>query len=303
MAVKVLWAPPRNSGKFDKFYLKLKREVETMAHLHHPHIINMIASKGWDSEAPMIFMGLKDGTVTQLFESDRPPDTTTAYLIIHHVLQALDYLAIKNLVHRDVKPDNIFFDKMGQRGQFCFVLSDFGLSNNAIQAETPAGSPLFMAPEMLTSNDQTSKVDVWSLFVTMLWILDIEGFRNVSTVLSGKGKTVQQFVCEMSQYPSISGISEMVRDNPVERASAAHMLVKCFDGDGLSTPRRKIKALPTPTQSVAGQSQVVAASAAGSQYSMADQSQRQPGYSEKMDWLPSVAAAVQPERANFTDKC
>jgi serine/threonine protein kinase len=43
---------------------------------------------------------------------------------------------------------------------------------------TYAGSELYMAPEMFRKGGQTSKLDVWSLFVTMLWTLDIGGFRQ-----------------------------------------------------------------------------------------------------------------------------
>ncbi len=41
-----------------------------------------------------------------------------------------------------------------------------------------AGSKLYMAPEMFRHGGQTSKLDVWSVFVKMLWTLDIGGFRQ-----------------------------------------------------------------------------------------------------------------------------
>jgi serine/threonine protein kinase len=75
-----------------------------------------------------------------------------------------------------VKPENILYISQPD-GQYQFQLGDFGLCNRAIDATTHTGSYLYMAPEMFRKGGQTPKLDVWSLFVTMLWTLDVEGFR------------------------------------------------------------------------------------------------------------------------------
>lgn len=67
-------------------------------------------------------------------------------------------------------------------------------------------------------------------FVTMLWTLDVEGFRRKSPRFAASKEDV-------------SKIQEMAIINLKQRASAAQMLVKCFNGDGLSTPRNQIPAL------------------------------------------------------------
>jgi serine/threonine protein kinase len=78
-----------------------------------------------------------------------------------------------------VKPENILYISPLD-GQCQFQLGDFGLCNRAVDAATFAGSRLYMAPEMFREGGQIHKVDVWSLFVTMLWILDIGEFRQRS---------------------------------------------------------------------------------------------------------------------------
>jgi serine/threonine protein kinase len=66
-----------------------------------------------------------------------------------------------------VKPENILYVSQ-PNGQYQFQLGDFGLCNRTVSAETYTGSPVYMASEMYLNGSQTSKLDIWSLFVTML---------------------------------------------------------------------------------------------------------------------------------------
>ena len=91
------------------------------------------------------------------------------------MLQALDCLAYNGIVNRDVKPENILYITLSD-GQYQFQLGDFGLCNRIVDASSHVGSPLYMAPELYRGRGQTHKVDIWSLFVTMLWTLNIRGF-------------------------------------------------------------------------------------------------------------------------------
>ncbi|KAH8588766.1 kinase-like domain-containing protein [Bisporella sp. PMI_857] len=196
VAVKILEQPTRALKQKDwkqSLYYALKREVETLSEISYPHIVDYIASQSGGDPQVEIFMGLREGTLESLVESGANA-FAAANLVFPQMLQALDCI-----------PD----------GQYRFQLGDFGLCNRIVDAATFAGSRLYMGPEMFREGNQTHKVDVWSLFVTMLWILDAGGFRQ----------------------KSISKIWEMAIVNPDERASAAQMLVKYFNGVGLSTPR------------------------------------------------------------------
>jgi len=81
--------------------------------------------------------------------------------VFPQMLQALDCIAWKGIVHRDVKPENILYISQPD-AQYQFQLGDFGLCNRIIDAATFAGSRLYMPPEMFQEGDQTHKVDVWS---------------------------------------------------------------------------------------------------------------------------------------------
>ena len=192
-------------------------------------------------------MGLKEGTLESLIESGADA-FAVANSVFPQMLQALDCIAWKGIVHRDVKPENILYISLPD-GQYQFQLGDFGLCNRIVDAATFAGSQLYMPPEMFQGGGQTHKVDVWSLFVTMLWILDAE-FRQRSNKFKTVGQVQQVVLSAASNVDLVSKIREMAIVNPEERASAAQMLVKYFGGVGLSTPRNQVPALttsPSPT--------------------------------------------------------
>ena len=102
-----------------------------------------------------------------------------------------------------------------------------------------------MAPEMFFHGPQTHKADVWSMFVTLAWVSNVRGFRQICECNRFESpEKVQQDVLFAADDKSMEGGREMAIPNPVERASAAQMLVKYFNGEGLSTPRHQVPALP-----------------------------------------------------------
>ena len=154
------------------------------------------------------------------------------------MLQALDCLAWNGIIHRDVKPANILYTLQAD-GQYQFQLGDFGLCSLAITAASTVGTYLYMAPEMFQKGMQTPKADVWSLFVTMLWTPNIGEFRDRSNQFKSC-EDVWEAVSSASNMAPVSKIQEMASLSPDKRASAAQMLVRRYNGEGLSTPRNQV---------------------------------------------------------------
>ena len=194
-------------------------------------------------------MGLKEGTLESLVNRGVDP-STIAKSVFPQMLQALDCIAWKGIVHRDVKPENILYVSHPD-GQYQFQLGDFGLCNRIVDATTFAGSRLYMAPEMFQEGKQTHKVDVWSLFVTMLWTLDVGEFRRRSHLFKTDAEVQRTVLSAATGVNSVSAIGEMAAVDPESRASAAQMLVKHFGGVGLSTPPNQIPALTSSPPTIA----------------------------------------------------
>lgn len=83
---------------------------------------------------------------------------------MQQLFQAINHCHAQNIVHRDIKPENIMITDDDE-----VRLIDFGLSkasNGKKALQTVAGTPYYMAPEVLDGN-YAAKADIWSLGVLM----------------------------------------------------------------------------------------------------------------------------------------
>nr|POE88358.1 serine/threonine-protein kinase kic1 [Quercus suber] len=173
-----------------------------------------------DNLAKLSLASLKDGDLKSLIESGGTPSPDA---VLQQMLEALSYLATEDIIHRDVKPANICWERI-PNNCYHFQLGAFGVCNVAALACTrEAGSPLSMAPEVDEAGKQTPKADVWSLFVTMLWVLDVEGFRDESLYYT-EYHQARTAVLDRSQSTQIHLIKQMADLDPETRASADDML-------------------------------------------------------------------------------
>ena len=190
-------------------------------------------------------MGLKEGTLHSLVGHRGSLLAAVFGSVLYQMLQALDCLANLKIAHRDVKPENILYVSL-PNGQFKFQLGDFGLCTRSLHAGPFAGSILYMAPEAFCGGFQTSKTDIWSLFVTMLWTADAGQFRQhcsgFKTAHDAQEAVLHAAAATASRLP-FSRIREMALVDPEARASAAQILVRNYGGEGLSTPRSQVPPL------------------------------------------------------------
>ena len=84
-----------------------------------------------------------------------------ALRILYQIILGLSALSENNIVHRDMKPANIFIHnnvyKIGDFGLARELLDKFGIFHSGY------GTPLYMAPEFYNDDDLTSKVDIWAV--------------------------------------------------------------------------------------------------------------------------------------------
>ncbi|MCJ1472063.1 hypothetical protein MMC13_000708 [Lambiella insularis] len=190
---------------------------------------------------PKIFMPLCNGNLTSLAESVSAYEhDTLCTLVLEQGLCGLDYLASEKLIHRDIKPDNILYCKLGE-GQYLFQLADFGFARHHSLATTHCGTGFYQAPELWPAYScirasQSPKMDIWSLFASLVAVhsnypefppMDGLGYDKVLD-------TLQKVALRMHK------LEAMARLHPDRQASAAQLLVLFFDGRGLTTKRSRI---------------------------------------------------------------
>ncbi|OAR00902.1 hypothetical protein LLEC1_07260 [Akanthomyces lecanii] len=213
----------------------LRREIQILEMLRHDNIVQF---HGFKEEGPkvQIFMDLKECSLEGLVEKEATSVDELSKAVFHDVLKGLDYLHSTGIIHRDLKPANILcsFDQ-----RWMFSLADFGISNVQGQARTICGTSDFAAPEIHYRRTQTTAADMWSLFVTLAWVADWKGFR--SWEYDGfEGLLAMIVWCAQTEWHNMQNVQGMVAIDHTRRASAAQMLVKVFNGDGLTTKRELV---------------------------------------------------------------
>jgi serine/threonine protein kinase len=145
-------------------------EARAAGGLSHPHIVTVFDAGVSDQGAYIAMELLKGRDLRQLRLEGWKPTPTQAALIVRRVSDALAYAHSKGVVHRDVKPANIFMVGRTQPR-----VLDFGIARVAHQHENEGdvagGSPYYMSPEQVRHEAVDRRTDVFSLGVVLYELL------------------------------------------------------------------------------------------------------------------------------------
>ena len=164
VAVKVFSPGKLGSRKASaSFGKQLLAEAKAAGRLNHPGIVT-IHDAGIDETAgPYVVMEWIDGrSLAEILHSEGPLPVARASAWLAEVAEALDYAHRQGLIHRDVKPSNILVDAEGRAR-----IIDFGVAKVEAQAivrtSTVAGTPPYMAPELVQGEPIDPRSDLFSL--------------------------------------------------------------------------------------------------------------------------------------------
>jgi hypothetical protein len=150
---------------------EFKKEYTTTFGLSHPNLLHAHHFDQCDNRPYLVMPYCPTSAMTLIGNTDE----TTLWHFLHDVADGLAYLHGKDILHHDIKPDNVLCDTEGN-----FLITDFGIStkmrstlrrNSTHQtnaATAVGGSIPYMAPEMFNANAQAVKAsDVWALGATL----------------------------------------------------------------------------------------------------------------------------------------
>ena len=165
VALKIL---PRHFSENPEFVSRFKLEARAIAKLEHPNILPVYDFGESDGYTYLAMRLVDGGDLSDLLREKRklPLDETSR--IISQVGGALDYAHGLGVVHRDIKPQNILIDKLGN----C-LLTDFGIAK-LVEATTHLthtggilGTPSYVSPEQGTGKPIDNRTDIYSLGVVL----------------------------------------------------------------------------------------------------------------------------------------
>nr|XP_043611427.1 serine/threonine-protein kinase CTR1 [Erigeron canadensis] len=156
--------------KFNEFW----REVAIMRRLQHPNIVLFMGVVTQPPNMSIVTEYLPRGSLFKLLHKPGPKkilDERHRLKMAFDVAKGMNYLHKRNppIVHRDLKSPNLLVDK-----NYTVKVADFGLSrlkaNTFLSSKSAAGTPQWMAPEVLNDEPSNEKSDVYS-FGVILWEL------------------------------------------------------------------------------------------------------------------------------------
>lgn len=218
-----------------------KSEYTNTFSLNHPNILHANYFDVIDSR-PFLVMPYCPGSAESLIGTT---DETIIWRFISDVANGLKFLHSKNILHRDIKPDNVLVDKEGN-----FLITDFGVSKKMkstlrrnstriFSSNEISGTVGYMAPELFSSTPEAVKAtDIWAFGVTLYEIIaqELPFFGNGGVMLENG-----------AQIPEINGswsdelkrtIQACLAKNTWDRPTAEQLAV-CADAiiQGVELPK------------------------------------------------------------------
>lgn len=170
VAIKILLA---ELAEDENVVARFVREGRACVKLRHPNAVD-VSDVGFERGVPYLVMDYLEGeTLTAHLASGKFNDAKTVANVVVPILCALQAAHDEGIVHRDVKPGNVFLTR-ARDGEIIPTLLDFGISKIAgddgfaIRSGSLMATPIYMSPEQaIDSANVDSRTDIYSLGVLM----------------------------------------------------------------------------------------------------------------------------------------
>ncbi|KAF0977969.1 hypothetical protein FDP41_003291 [Naegleria fowleri] len=191
VALKMVNCP---KGSVQKQIQDAEHEALLVQQLQHPTIVKIIDTFQIDTQYSSIFCIVMElyifGDVMQLINTQRqksePIPLEIVWKILTQMASAIDYIHSHNIMHRDIKPHNIFVKYYNKEEKnIDIVLGDFGIAkeNAHTTRQTYAGSLCYISVEILLNQPYGFATDMYSLGVTLFQLLSLDTSLSICSLL------------------------------------------------------------------------------------------------------------------------
>uniref|UniRef100_A0A665WN08 non-specific serine/threonine protein kinase n=1 Tax=Echeneis naucrates TaxID=173247 RepID=A0A665WN08_ECHNA len=178
-----------NKKNLAKSQSLLGKEIKILKELKHENIVGLLDYQVRTvGLASLSFQYCNGGDLAEYLHSKGTLSEDTIRVFLQQIAQAMKVLQSKGILHRDLKPQNILLcHPEGRRStsiNISIKIADFGFARH-LQTDTMAatlcGSPMYMAPEVIMSQNYDAKADLWSIGTIVYQCLTGKAPFHVST--------------------------------------------------------------------------------------------------------------------------
>lgn len=184
--------------------IRFQNEARITACLNHPNIVN-IYDYGEINNLPFIVDEfVKDQTLRDVLDFKRALSVKESCSIMLQLLDALEYIHSKNIIHRDIKPQNIFYGVDGS-----IKLADFGISIikgsrlNINENKKTVGTIQYLAPEVIKGNGSSFQSDIYALGILFYELIIGKVPLDASTVKECSIKVLTEEIEPPSKFNNL----------------------------------------------------------------------------------------------------
>eukprot|EP01127_Copromyxa_protea_P017856 TRINITY_DN5500_c0_g1_i1.p1 TRINITY_DN5500_c0_g1~~TRINITY_DN5500_c0_g1_i1.p1 ORF type:complete len:399 (+),score=52.14 TRINITY_DN5500_c0_g1_i1:342-1538(+) len=153
----------------------LAAEIYMMKTMEHPNIVKYKNSYIHEMKLWIVMEYMEGGSLTEVvsYHKQLPMTELQTRFVVWNVLKGLSFIHGMHRIHRDIKSDNILLT-----GNGCVKIGDFGfatqLTTERRKCNTSNGTCYWMAPEVIQGQDYDFAVDIWSLGILIMEMIEGE---------------------------------------------------------------------------------------------------------------------------------
>lgn len=159
-----------NKKNLAKSQTLLGKEIKILKELKHENIVALLDFQETASSVYLVMEYCNGGDLADYLHSKGTLSEDTIRVFLQQIAGAMRVLQAKGIIHRDLKPQNILLSyppgRKSHSNNTCIKIADFGFARhlqNNMMAATLCGSPMYMAPEVIMSQNYDARADLWSI--------------------------------------------------------------------------------------------------------------------------------------------
>jgi hypothetical protein len=213
----------------------LAHEMRVLQHLQGLRHERVIQYMDWYEDGPgrdmLVMEYCPEGSLADMISASPGPFShSAATLVLQQLAEGLAYLHENRVTHRDLKPANVLVRQMNP---LSLALADFGLASLMKKGDSSSirggyGTMFYSAPELLDNQPYTNTVDIWSMGVIGVEMLDPSLLQLTANVAMDYPKGISaraKVMYQRSSWPVLQIVNNMLTWRDSSRPSAA----ECVD--------------------------------------------------------------------------